>query len=366
MFSVRAYDVSEAFTDGLVLLRNHGQQQQSRNGPVLSVPQPVCTTYYHPNRRVLFSPLRDANPFFHFMEALWMLDGRDDVAFVAQFNAGMVQYSDNGVSFHGAYGARWRSWFEFDQLETCIKLLRQDPTSRQVVLTMWDPVQDLGRHGKDVPCNTAIYFRVVDGSLNMTVVNRSNDAIWGCYGANAVHMSMLQEYVASAVGVALGVYHQITNNLHVYTDKYSVDTLQNLSVDADIHNAYKRQGVHPMAMVSTPISVWNLDLMAWMDDPAEARTTDPFFYGVAQPMYRAWRARKVGDVQECYRQLASVQAADWRVACTEWVQRKEHARLQQKQAATQAQGPQPGPQGVQQAGGTTPTAPQPQNGGSGA
>ena len=32
--------------------------------------------------------------------------------------------------------------------------------------------------------------------LCMTVCNRSNDMLWGAYGANVVHMSMLQEFVA--------------------------------------------------------------------------------------------------------------------------------------------------------------------------
>ena len=49
---------------------------------------------------------------------------------------------------------------------------------------------------EEIPCNTAIYFKVREGKLNMTVSNRSNDVIWGTFGANVVHMSILQEYVA--------------------------------------------------------------------------------------------------------------------------------------------------------------------------
>jgi hypothetical protein len=47
---------------------------------VLVSQTPVVTCYSAPTQRVLFSPMRDANPFFHLMEALWMLAGRDDVA----------------------------------------------------------------------------------------------------------------------------------------------------------------------------------------------------------------------------------------------------------------------------------------------
>ena len=50
----------------------------------------------------------------------------------------------------------------------------------------------------------------------MTVCNRSNDMLWGAYGANAVHMSMLQEYLASRLEIAVGEYTQISDSFHVY------------------------------------------------------------------------------------------------------------------------------------------------------
>ena len=86
---------------------------------------------------------------------------------------------------------------------------------------MWSPVEGEGRK----PCNTQIYFWSRNGKLNMTVANRSNDMIWGAYGANAVHMSFLQEYVASMCGVKCGIYTQFTHNLHAY-----LDTLKTLKI----------------------------------------------------------------------------------------------------------------------------------------
>ena len=71
---------------------------------------------------------------------------------------------------------------------------------------MWDGSCDLDTHHNDLPCNTHIYFRVVDGKLNMTVCNRSNDVIWGMTGANAVHMTMLQELIAAEADIPIGSY----------------------------------------------------------------------------------------------------------------------------------------------------------------
>jgi hypothetical protein len=66
------------------------------------------TTYLRPWERVLFNPTRDANHFFHFFEAMWILAGRNDVGFLKCILPGIVNYSDDGSKFHGAYGMRLR------------------------------------------------------------------------------------------------------------------------------------------------------------------------------------------------------------------------------------------------------------------
>ena len=51
-----------------------------------------------PCERVLLYPERNANPFFHLYESLWMLAGRNDVAGPARYAKNMNNYSDNGVT----------------------------------------------------------------------------------------------------------------------------------------------------------------------------------------------------------------------------------------------------------------------------
>ena len=220
MYNFYVRNVSEALFVVKQSLEENGVAVSTRGGDVLEFPGPVTTTYTHPRERVLFYPQRDANPFFHFMESLWMLAGRNDVQFVNTFNGRMNQYSDDGITYHGAYGYRWRKWFGYDQFDRVIERLLSFPNDRRTVLTMWDPVKDLveTNNGKDYPCNTQIFFSERKDLLNMTVVNRSNDLIWGAYGANAVHMSMLQEYFAGRLELGVGTYTQFSNNLHAYVD----------------------------------------------------------------------------------------------------------------------------------------------------
>ncbi len=60
------------------------------------------TEYECPRERVLFSRERDANPFFHLMESLWILAGREDLGFLEHFNSNMRQFSDDGTTFNAS------------------------------------------------------------------------------------------------------------------------------------------------------------------------------------------------------------------------------------------------------------------------
>jgi hypothetical protein len=118
--------------------------EQSRNGDVLVAPCPVTTVYERPRERVLFSAVRDANPWFHAVEALWMLAGREDAATLNRFVKSFAEkYAEPDGRVHDSYGQRWRSGFGFDQLEAVIERLTENPQDRQCVITMWDPGSDV-------------------------------------------------------------------------------------------------------------------------------------------------------------------------------------------------------------------------------
>ena len=150
----------------------------------------MTTVYKKPWERVLLEKTRDANPFFHLVEAIWMMAGSENLRQLTHFNTGMNRFSDNGKTLNGAYGYRWFHTFKINQIEHAVQTLRADPDSRRCVVQMWNPWGDLDSSSIDIPCNTNIYFKIREGELQMTVCNRSNDMIWGAYGANAVHMSV--------------------------------------------------------------------------------------------------------------------------------------------------------------------------------
>lgn len=321
-------NVHQALPDGLDILSREGIRNQSRAGEVLELPYPLVTAYKNPKERVVFWEERDANPFFHLMEGLYILAERNDVKWISQFNSHIKTFSDDGIIFRGAYGHRWRVHF-YDQVIYIIVELKSNPFTRRLVLQTWDCKLDLAQDSKDIPCNTQIYFRNNDGKLDITVMARSNDAIWGAYGANAVHMSMLQEYIASMSGLETGAYYQFSNNFHVYTDIF--DKHKDLLIHAsDPYRTmsrcpYQSGIVEPFPMVSDP-KTWNIDLDLFFEDPASNGFTNEFFSQVAKPIYWSYMAFK--NKKDSARFDTSLEiihqckASDWQLACKEWLERR--------------------------------------------
>lgn len=322
MITIDVRNVNNALLLGYNMLREIGHRRESRNGPVYILDGPVTTLYNRPKERVLFWPERDANPYFHFMEGLWMIGGRNDVDFVSQFVKNMINFSDDGVTFHGAYGHRWRHHFGGDQLHLIADLLRADRNDRRIVLQMWDPRADLGQQGKDFPCNLEILFRIsVHGNLDMTVFNRSNDVIWGAYGANAVHMSMLQEFMAAWIGVPMGRYWQISNNFHGY-DEIMTKHVALAARPIDELCPYQRGLVEPYQMVDTDINTWQQDLGIFLDEGPIVGFKSKFFRKVVTPIFNSWQAYKADDKDAAMEIIKQCAASDWRAACEDWLIRR--------------------------------------------
>lgn len=323
MQSINARGVSEALYLAKQGIESSGVEVQTRNGPALEFPTPVTTTYTHSRERVLFYHERDANPYFHLMESLWMLAGRNDVDWISQFNGRMNTYSDDGVTFHGAYGYRWRNWFGKDQLQKALFRLSTYPNDRRVVVGMWDPRQDLveTNDGKDYPCNTQIMFWERDEDLHMTVCNRSNDMIWGAFGANAVHMSVLLEYMAGMLGYGIGNYYQFSNNLHAY-----VDVLKKLDGMQPQYEPYLTLGEDglkytPPALIDEP-STFDQELLKWFEDIDRLEYENTYLGDTCAQMRLSWRCWKAKNYTSAYYHAHSIGDRAWRKACMEWLDRR--------------------------------------------
>lgn len=155
-------------------------------------------------------------------ETMWILGGRDDVAWLSRYLPRAPEFSDNGKTWRGGYGPRLRAWERrndphdvFDQLAYVVNLLKTEGMTRRAVINIYDPDVD-SAPGKDIPCNNWLHFLNRKGQLDLHVVTRSNDLIWGWSGINAFEWSALQEIVAGLVGVTVGELHFSISSLHIY------------------------------------------------------------------------------------------------------------------------------------------------------
>ena len=310
-----AYQILIWYMGGLAPVR----VEETRNGKAKVLQGALVLTIREPRKRVLFDEERNSNPVFHLMEALWMIAGRNDVEFIRQFNKQMYTYSDDGTTFNAAYGYRWRKHFGYDQIATAVEMLKKNPKDRRVVISMWDPYEDLNGESLDLPCNQQIMPRVRNGCLDFLTTNRSNDLIWGLLGANCVHLTVLQEFMASALKLNVGQWGHISNNLHVYEHHW------HLLKQYDKHNPRLPKLDYPAP--SHMVHDWQRfqaeceDLCNGKEDYFE----EPFFDETVAPMLQSWLAHKEGDKEEAVRLASCIGANDWRVATVAWYRRKyEH------------------------------------------
>jgi thymidylate synthase len=336
-------NVNDAYRLGLWLLTADGVEEPSRAGPVLVMPTPIVNVYKNPRERVLFDAKRDANPFFHIVEAVWMIAGRRDATlldrFVSDFSS---RFAEDDGNAHGAYGYRWREHFTrpnppyrdgvvIDQIMEAGRLLSENPTSRQVVMAMWDPTADLGAKKRDIPCNDLVMFRGVTKDfgqswyLDMSIVARSHDAVWGAYGANFVHMTVMHEVVAALAGMQVGVYRHFSNNFHVYKSILPKIGLANESVEAD---PYITGAVSPDVICfntkGAVIFIRECEHLCneLADGSSFSEPSNHWLRNTVIPMIEAHKAFKLGEYGDAFDQASEIEASDWQRAAVEWLERR--------------------------------------------
>ena len=307
-------NVPQAYREGLWVLRSCAIEEDSRNGPVLTIPYPVMLEIHEPWERVLFNPIRDANPYFHVMEFVWMMAGSNDAEWISMFNKQMMEYADGRI-LRGAYGWRWRN--PTDQVAEVVRLIREEPGTRQAVLSMWRADMDGPEaQSSDRPCNTHIYFRSHGDRLDMTVCNRSNDFFWGMLGSNVVHFTMLHELVARATGLQQGRYRVFTNNLHVYKNmpgfarKFS-------DIQSYDYYVYDEVRTQPLLEEDEKFEDFMADAYQFVEGGFALGYNTKWFNGVAAPMYDAYLNK---DLRDDF--TKDITAEDWKINCSEWNKRR--------------------------------------------
>ena len=175
----------------------------------------------NPLDREIENKERKWNPVYAEAEWQWYLSGDRNIAKLAELY-GKVPEIWKRMAFpngnvNSNYGWQWR---RNDQIDYVINLLKNEPDTRQAVITILD-MKEHDTFAFDTPCTYAVQFTILNNKLNMSVVMRSND-LWFGFCNDQYQFSKLQHYIWNRLNIKdleIGTYFHYAHNLHLYNDK---------------------------------------------------------------------------------------------------------------------------------------------------
>lgn len=122
------------------------------------------------------------------------------------------------------YGKQWRRWeakngTEIDQIKGVIDLIRNDPTSRRIIVSGWNvgEIQELVHNHHHAPpsCHTLFQFYVSGSRLDLQVYQRSADVALGV-PYNIASYAALLTIIAQETGLTPGIFTHTMGDAHIY------------------------------------------------------------------------------------------------------------------------------------------------------
>lgn len=178
-------------------------------------------------------------PFSCLGELLWYLSRDNRLDFITNYIPRYEAESEDKETVYGGYGPRIFDQRGHDQLQNVMDLLEKNPGSRRAVIQIFN-AEDIDRRHREVPCTCTLQFLARDGKLHMLTNMRSNDVYKGL-PHDVFCFTMLQEIVARALGLNLGLYKHFAGSLHLY------------DIDRDAAQQYLDEGIQStVVMPSMP------------------------------------------------------------------------------------------------------------------
>lgn len=173
-------------------------------------------------------------------ELLWFIEGSGDERRLAEILYGTRDKNKSTIwtanaeagywkpkaKFEGdlgrVYGVQWRKWKtpdgkEVDQLANAIKLIKENPTSRRIIVNAWNP-GEIGNMALP-PCHTFFQFFVADNKLSLQMYQRSCDMFLGV-PFNIASYSLLLHMVAQVASLKAGEFVHTLGDAHIYHNHF--------------------------------------------------------------------------------------------------------------------------------------------------
>jgi len=211
---IQVYDANSFLLEGLSLLKERGKEIETRG----TISREVCGVsirIINPRARIISLADRKFPIKGALAEFLWYMTKNPKVEIISPFLKHWINYSDDGETVNSNYG--FCAW---NQISNIIDKLKQDPSSRQGVINLFN--RDFSNYyGKDTVCTPNYQILIRDNLLHMIVNARSRDIIRGeCI--DQFTFTLLQEIIANELGYNVGWYQVNIGSLHIYQEHYNM------------------------------------------------------------------------------------------------------------------------------------------------
>jgi len=156
------------------------------------------------------------------VELLWFLRGDSNVRWLQEQGVTIWDEWANADGELGpVYGVQWRSWptpdgGHVDQIAEVVRLLREDPESRRIVVSAWN-VGDIPRMAL-APCHAFFQFHVAENErLSCQIYQRSADVFLGV-PFNIASYALLTHMLAQQCDLDVGDFIWTGGDCHIYSN----------------------------------------------------------------------------------------------------------------------------------------------------
>jgi len=172
-------------------------------------------------------------------ELLWFLKGDTNIKYLQENGVKIWdEWADSNGNLGPVYGHQWRNWnnTELDQIEDLIDSLKNNPDSRRMIVTAWNPgvlpdtkksFEDNIKNGKAAlpPCHAFFQFYVHDKKLSCQLYQRSADIFLGV-PFNIASYALLTEMIAHVCDLKCGEFVHTFGDAHIYSNHINQVQLQ--------------------------------------------------------------------------------------------------------------------------------------------
>lgn len=177
------------------------------------------------------------------------------------------KWADEDGSIRKTYG--WQVGRPFNhplgefpnQVAGVLGILEKDPSTRHGVIDMWQ--SETLNDNNCIPCCYTSHYTIMDGKLNIAVIQRSADSIIGL-PFNIAQYAFLAKAFARHLGVKPGKYTHFITDAHIYENQFgNFDTGERNPGFAQLmenHERYVKEGIvmTPDVVFSESTSFWDI------------------------------------------------------------------------------------------------------------